>query len=125
MAWPGEAARGFVVSVEAGVPACGETLPIGEAAEDSGPGSVLANGDSGDDGDTHPNPGPDSAPVDSAPPTCSPPGTIPFPGFIRIADTYPAAPSDVCFPLVANGTPDFTCAKPAIGGAGIGTGSRA
>jgi hypothetical protein len=94
----------------------GQVIPVAEETADGSPGTPPANAaDSG--------PGSTSAP-DAAPPPDVNPGPIQYPAWIRIADKYDDPPFDVCFPLVPTltGLPDFTGARPAIGGAGISTG---
>jgi hypothetical protein len=67
---------------------------------------------------------PPKPPAESCTPPPANPLGITFPSWIRIAYSYTDPPFDVCFPLVAtlNAPPDYTGAKPAIGGAGISTG---
>jgi hypothetical protein len=116
----------LVMATTSGAVACrGDLLPIGETSADSGPSPVLASSDGGDSGmssKTGPDSGPGVGLDDSGPSSCPTPEPIQFPAFFRIADTYPDPPFDVCFPPVAS-SDDFTCAKPAVGGAGISTGT--
>jgi hypothetical protein len=104
----------------------GQVIPVAEETADASPGTPDASPGTPLTPAADAGPGSVSVPgLDAAPPPDADPGPIQFPSWIRIADTYDDPPFDVCFPLVAttSGLPDFTGAKPAIGGEGIITGT--